>query len=841
MMMRIITNNIRNKKSFYGCIALALLFIFLHPLSDWFIKHKDTADTPVNKTTYNNYLPKTTSTHTGPEEIFITHPTLYGTPPDKESDKADDSDSEIGYAGAYMEMPIPELLDEIISDDAISDAWAIAALVFRYDEAAPFVKTVLHSGTAWEQYSLTRKLAYANPEQYKNDLLALATNSNTHYLAHTGACYALANVELDHKAQKALLQNAENGTPLHQRTTLIALSGSNCTVIQPQLETFLQSDDPLTSIYASRILLKHGSSVPPETLFAFTRHTDYLVRSEAYGALGLCDSPNIKAFLENAVNTETNQSAARSAVLALLLQQGRGRNGELDQKHIARELVNSMDDTLCWMGFDYAMKYDMALAENITKALAVFESSLNDPCAALLAIHKNKSFEDNDLYTQERDRSQESLEYDEKHAITIHEGMAHYNVALHNAQGTLPKINGATELLLAGNVVLEDLGAKPLNHAYNPLTGRGFLWKDGYGGSAKNYVSKLLAELDSLCSKTILSEDDMITAWQLAGSVFHVLQDMTSPLHVFTVWHVLNGCHYEFYWLPLSEQALQIVNASNAQPISLPTLPDYAAIYLDAHTKNALEQRIANLPNTLEAYQDALAWCTYYRASFWGEVNYADKASEAETHPADFEDGSVGTLPNILANMFEGNIRWHTSWWGDYFEITDRLGNTFQWNRLFSLDDWKPCPNPPNQKKMDGHIRLHAADDMLTITGRFFFTHKGKRTPYCHPFTHPDGTVMTEHLVQYYGETLFPVTASYNGGWLALLSERYPQMFDMDYLPNIKANKAFDGTENNYKSLIHRLLAEAGFEIKEESKRGGRVRDYLNIYIPHCGCRPLQD
>jgi len=130
---------------------------------------------------------------------------------------------------------------------------------------------------------------------------------------------------------------------------------------------------------------------------------------------------------------------------------------------------------------------------------------------------------------------------------------------------------------------------------------------------------------------------------------------------------------------------------------------------------------------------------------------------------------------------------------------------------------------------------------MLTITGRFCFTHKGKKTPYCYPFAHPDGTIMTEHLVQYYGETLFPVTAYYNAGWLALLSEIYPQMFNMDYLPNINKNKAFDGKKNNYTSLIHRLLAAAGFEIKEESKNGKKAADYLNIYVPQCGCRPLQE
>jgi hypothetical protein len=301
---------------------------------------------------------------------------------------------------------------------------------------------------------------------------------------------------------------------------------------------------------------------------------------------------------------------------------------------------------------------------------------------------------------------------------------------------------------------------------------------------------------------------------------------------------VLNGCHYEFFWLPITDQALQILNASNVQPLSLPQLPRTATTYLDTHTRNSLEQRIGNLSNTLGAYQDALAWCAYYRASFWGELRFDDDASETQTAPADFDDGSVGSLPNVLDAMFDGNIRYHTSWWGDFFEITDRTGNTFQWNRLFSMDDWKPCANPRNQQLMDGHVKERGADDVESITGRFLFTHKGGKTPYCYPFAHPDGTAMSEHLVQYYGETLFPVTAAYNGGWLALLSEIYPQMFTSELFLDGKNEAGSVINENDLLSLIRNILVDAGFEIGDASSLGGEVQDYLGGYILHCGCRP---
>jgi hypothetical protein len=237
--------------------------------------------------------------------------------------------------------------------------------------------------------------------------------------------------------------------------------------------------------------------------------------------------------------------------------------------------------------------------------------------------------------------------------------MASYNVTLHNAQASLPQINETAAATFAQATILEDIGIQPVNHAYNPLTGRGFLRQQGFGGSAYLYVDNLLEDLNTLCGQTNFADSDLYEAWTLTGRIFHVLQDMASPLHVFSVWHVLKGCHFEIYWYPLTEEALQLVNVWDVEPTSLPHLPAAALQGLDTQSRSALEKRITALPNTLAAYQDALAWCAYYRASFWGEIRYAEEASTAQTTATRFDDQETEALPNTLAYMFGDNIRYH--------------------------------------------------------------------------------------------------------------------------------------------------------------------------------------
>lgn len=724
-----------------------------------------------------------------------------------------------------MTMPIPELLAALVEDDETAAIWGTSALALRPDEAVPHIENMLQKGTPWQQYSLARKLKDIAPECHTKTLMTLATSSATHPQARIGAFYALSNISLSPTFTTTLLSTAQNSeSPVLRQTALIALASSDISNTKGDVKPFLHHSDPLTRTYAARLLLEQGEAIPPDAFIMLASNEDYLLRQEAYGVLGYYYDPMISAFLQNAAATETNRSAARSARLALLMQRIRSLPDNAQQEQALLSLLDMNDKHEQWQAVQYAMRHHKALGIKVLASLAQSDSVLGETSRAqLIALNAD----DTPLHIPA---------ISNKHATTIHKSMAHYNVALHNTQPAQPKINAAIESIFAEAIVLEDIGMTPVNHAYNPLTGRGFLWRKGFGGSAQLYAARLFDRLESLCAQPDFSQIELSEAWVLAARVFHVLQDMTSPLHVFGVWHVLNGCHFENYWHLRTEEALRLIDEWDMQPVSLPGLPPAATAGLDAYTHNALEQRVDSLSNTLGDYQDALAWSAYYRASFWGEIRYSDETTIEQTTPTIYDDGETEALPNILSRMFEGNIRYHPSWWGDYFEITDRLGNTFAWNRIFALDEWRPCPNPRKKHSVDGHASYPAShdDSTMRITGRFFFTHKGEKTPYCYPFTYPDGTPMTDHLVYYYGANLFPVTAAYNGGWLSALAKQYPKMFAQETFLQEKDDISGNEILNNFRNIFGELLSGSSSGSLEEHS----FEKYLRVYVPRCGCAP---
>ncbi|MCK5863402.1 MAG: HEAT repeat domain-containing protein [Candidatus Hydrogenedentes bacterium] len=740
-----------------------------------------------------------------------------------------------------MSLPIPVLLEGIVNDSEDMDIWGIAALATRHDEAAPLVEAMLRNGSPWQQYSLARKLKDVAGEHYKKSLVMLATASNTHPQARIGAFYGISNIPLENPVIQTLLHTARNTTsPLIRRTALIALSGSRLSGQINEVKSLFHDPDPLTRLYAARLLLEEGEEIPTDTCIDLSSHDDYLVREEAYSLLGYYDDKIISDFLKNAGNKETNHSAARSIRIALWMQRLRSHP---DQTILS--LLDMEDNRECWQCIQYAMHHNKTLGIKALTVVAESNSPLSETSLAqLITMQGTDPTEQYEKHSSNTENTYDTPRISEKHFTIIHASMAQYNVKLHNTQESLPKINDLAESPFVQATILEDTGTKPVTHAHNPLTGRGFIRKKGFGGSARLYALELLEELDTFYAATTLSYTELYDAWYLAGRIFHLLQDMTSPLHIFSEWHILNACHFELYWYPLSEEVFRLVDLWDIQPTNPPHLPAAATALLDTHTRSTLEQRIENLPNTLISHMDAQSWSTYYRASFWGELRYDEEAVVQQSSATTFDDGEIKAHPNILGLIFDGNIRYHPSWWGDYFEITDRLGNTFSWNRMRVLNAWRPCPNPFRQHLSDGHISLPVTLDnekkTIRITGRFFFTHKGTNTPYCYPFTYPDGTIMSEHLVQYYGTYLFPVMVAYNGGWLASLAKHYPDLFQSETAAHAKDNETEEkqGVLETIIHILQKILYGNIMSLEEESHAESTFKEYLRLHPPCCGCTP---
>jgi len=302
------------------------------------------------------------------------------------------------------------------------------------------------------------------------------------------------------------------------------------------------------------------------------------------------------------------------------------------------------------------------------------------------------------------------------------------------------------------------------------------------------------------------SEGDGVGGMHYLGRVSHLLQDMTSPPHIHpqSVW--ISHMDYEHYWLDVGVNAGVI--SYGGGPLSVSSLPPEATAKLDGFSKSRLEARHAEIRNaygeSVQGYLRTMAWITYFRVTFWGEVEFVDDtlggsdgtATRSYTRQAAFDDGAVSasTYRNTLHTMFgAGNVRYINSWGDDYFEITDRNGNGHRWEENLA-DDWWPCANPSGRTNRDGSVTIPAGsdpvDESVRTVGRFYFKApapwSGRITipelpdfvgineswPGVYPKKHPDGTSTTRHLGDYYGQRLFPLTVRYNAGLIGLANRR---------------------------------------------------------------------
>jgi hypothetical protein len=332
---------------------------------------------------------------------------------------------------------------------------------------------------------------------------------------------------------------------------------------------------------------------------------------------------------------------------------------------------------------------------------------------------------------------------------------------------------------------------RSLDHAYNPMTGGTWL---GASMTARDAALQRWNSMTAAFLSGNLDGGDDVGAWHFLGRTSHLLQDMTSPLHTFALWHTgvtEPVCQFESYW-ETNDPSLRLILSSTGGPLHSSTLDAKATEKLDAFTSQRLTYRFDNsCPNKssddVRGWLEVLSWITYMHAAFWGEVSFGTSGSSGTaTTPATtataFTDGTVGSQPNVLHKMFNGNVRWISTWSDSYYEITDRNNYVFRWMKWTDIDDWSSCGRTWSNGYQDTSIRPVGSDDDSSgarITGRFWFDTRelGKSTSgtanrYCYPNCYPDGTAMTDHLIQYYGAYLDPLTVRYNAGLLGLANRQ---------------------------------------------------------------------
>lgn len=683
--------------------------------------------------------------------------------------------------------PVDILFDTWAGEEGPARVEALLALAAREKETEPLLEERLRSGDAGERYEGARLAGELGGTLARGALLDLALDARAPDACRAGALYALRGPALSSREKAEILETATGtGRPIVTRAALASLSGNTGEADAPALQSLLGRADPLTRVYAARLLGEQGRGPAPAFYRDLADHEDYLVRQEAYDALGAGGDPAAGPLLEKAAARETNQSAARAARLALGLHKARA-SGAGHDRFLKDILHNGDDDERLW-ALDTLKDADPALARAAVKELAAEASDFGLWCRTRLAL-------------------------DEKSAVGMFPGWKH-NGVVHNlltmvslerfhAQPGAPVLDAADALRLTGALVTEDSGVKPLRHAYNPLTGRGFFGYGTFGGPSAKYMDELLAELDGA-----IAARDAEAALDLAGRLLHLVQDITSPLHVFGVSHPFNTCLFEDYWRENRLEVETLLNGIEIVPARPSVVPPGSPERLDAFSLDRLETRLAGISDSLRGHFEALSWLNYFTVSHWGELRFADEASAPVTLPAAFPDGSADAEHNVLHAMFAGKIRYHASWWRDYFEIEDRLGSTYAWNKCYLFDGFRPCPNPASGASNEGHRRGTVATsdgELLRVTGRFYFTQRGFSVRHCHPVCYADGVPTDMHLSRYYGAALFPLAVAHTIGWLNMLAAEAPFLFG----PPADAAPADDLTGLQEKSALTRDSAAA--------------------------------
>ncbi len=662
----------------------------------------------------------------------------------------------------------PAALFEIYqNDDSVNRMNALLDFAARPRETQRWLEHQLRGEDPAAQYMAARLAGELRQEGYRSALLDLALDRETLPAVRVSACYALRHISLTDRDRAALLEEVGIGTAIVGRAALAALAGKTGEEDAVALGALLRHPDPLTRLYAGRLLLEQGRGPGFDFFVRLAAHKEYRVRQESYDALGYSDADGVDALLEAAVARETNQSSNRAARLALGFHRARRLSEKALEKFFQDRLDNGDDHERLWV-------LDMLAARNggeektALKKLSEEDSDLGLYCRTRLRLV--------DMGSETKDPVGARATEQVKHYLPAHRSLMELGLECYHAQADAVPLGLSGKAAILDALTREDFGITPLKHAHNPLTGRGFIFYTGFGGSAGSYSEELLAALDLALSNHNLDE-----TFNLAGRLLHLLEDMSSPAHVFGIWHPFNTCLFEDYWLQHADEIEALPGIGEIVPARASVPSPVFVERLDPFSGKHLQERLADLPDSLYGPFEASAWTTYFTVSHWGELRFDDEVAAPRTLPATFAEEPVEEQDNVLYAMFNGNIRYHTSWWNDYFEIEDVQGHTFTWNKCLVLDGFRPCPNPAGLSSREGHLRGEAAladQTLLRLTGRFYFTQRGFRATYCHPFRHPDGTPAEEHLVRYYGKTLFPMAVGYCAGWFNVLAARAPELFD---------------------------------------------------------------
>lgn len=468
-------------------------------------------------------------------------------------------------------------------------------------------------------------------------------------------------------AVRTLVAAADDGEREVRIAALMALGRSSSPSALERVRTKLAENLPAGELNAALAALgRLGQACDLDMLRTYLAHEEVTVRVNAAAAMALLGSAEGEAVLLAATGSASPQ-AQREATYAL---------GLLDTPTAARrleEIVASPDArwrTEAEIALECRTLRAMRSEHEASLRLTALAESANDGVAAW---------------------ARESLEGrlpEAKHATSVHGGGVggHVDRSLTaNAFAVVnsPGFTAAQRQEVTRGTVDEDLGARPINHFYNPITGR---------NTMPFHTENALGRANRLWFKTLRAWHRGETAgangaYVLLGRTMHLLQDMTSPAHVHDDPHVpvIDWDDFEVYGeTRYPEPSAVVPNVTPYAPADTVALP-----------------RGGVVPGrSVRGLMQAMAMFTYELTSFEGELVAAPGPQPESELTRMFPDGRL--------YYQEGGLLGGGYWYIDDVGRYGRVGN----------NAWWPCAG-------DHVVDFAGPDGARRIAGRFYLENAG--------------------------------------------------------------------------------------------------------------------
>jgi hypothetical protein len=704
-------------------------------------------------------------------------------------------------SGPYGSMPIDEviqLLTEITGGPEVQQIFQVMAV--RKTEALPIIKEKLKTGQLWEKHILTKFLRYCPCLETYTELIVLARDTNEHWLPRQGALYALGALDDVSAGPEVTAILSEPNCPWGvQLVAISTLARINDQKAASAIRQFAEHEDIHLRLFAYRALAEFGEPVDRQFLMSALDDRNYIVRQEACGALAAIQGKDVTQILQSVAEHDFHESVRTTTKFGLLDRQIRGRRPDEKLLILRNTLELAERRVIPWIIQKILYKCGPEGRAFVEK-LSIHNDKIGERAKAFLIAQSGS------ISTSPSGQEIQTEEIEPLHASNpTHQTLMDFAMSKAASLESPLNFTSIQQARMSEGAKDEDGWdlIPPLpryrNHGYNPLTDTGFVGDNWLGTTARNESVTRWNSMSNAFSSGQFDGGDGVGAWHYLGRVSHFLQDMSAPLHALgTYWHAL-GCQFENFWAINDSLLSSILNSIGGPLHSGEPLPSEATSRLDSFTLERLQYRYNNnCPHKnnddVQGWIEVLAWTTYFRATFWGEIIFGSSGSSgpatfSQTTGTTFDDGYVGAKTNTLNTMFNGNVQWIASgfpFYDNYYEITDRNGNVFRYMSYTDIDDWSSCGRNWVNGQKDSSKRFPTSlgpDDEdergARVTGRFWFdtcelgkNNSGSYNRRCYPNKYPNGDSMNDDLHLYYGKYGYPLTVRYNAGLLGLANRR---------------------------------------------------------------------